>query len=526
LINKSFKDNWVKILNFNAKRKILQEPENVKEHVRIPLTPISINANLLYQFFEILYPRFINDQQNILDMIISNDDKKNKLQSLYLYKTKKAGIHESIESLPNDIIRIKSIEIENLDDLFDKIQKAIIKEKNVRISSFRLFREEAIKIINKHCEGLEELSIYEFLERSMHLLQEIINQNLVLIYPEPKVIKFIRVSLTLLDKIKLLDIFKFIEDLIPEFNISLLIKGSGIKFIIHLQKQLSKLGKSNLTLNFFTPEELGIKLSDSDLLYNLNLIQQQLKTENSYFINQDDILAFLSDFFELSVPLEKDNISFLLQKALFWYRSFETHWDMVPRPKVYNTIMRFIIRLFGFNLNLRKLSHWAIPDLIFNYIDLNLGLNFKILCIITDQEKNKDTKKIQNNLYKEIIDHSVLLSFEESTLIDIKTIDKEELISGEHNSINSIRKKLVEKYEFISAVFVCDKFLLQNILKYFFLNKKKLFLFPKFKALKMLKNKKFFMVYPEFPLYKLIKKKSTTALAKLMLPIIIDKHEF
>ncbi len=64
------------------------------------------------------------------------------------------------------MIRIKSLEIENLDEIFDKIQKVIIKEKKVRISSIRLFRKEAIELINKHCEDLEDISTYEFLERS------------------------------------------------------------------------------------------------------------------------------------------------------------------------------------------------------------------------------------------------------------------------------------------------------------------------------------------------------------------------
>jgi len=73
LINKNFKDNWLKILRFNTNREILEDPENVKEYFRIPLTPISINANLLYQFFELLYPKFINDQQHILDIILMDN---------------------------------------------------------------------------------------------------------------------------------------------------------------------------------------------------------------------------------------------------------------------------------------------------------------------------------------------------------------------------------------------------------------------------------------------------------------------
>jgi len=188
LINKKFEDNWLKILNFNATRNILEDPEKVRDHVRLPLSPISINANLLYQFFELLYPKFINDQQNILDIIISEVDKKNKILGLYLYKTKKAGIHETVETLPNNLIRIKSLEIEKLDEVFNKVQDAIIKEKEFRISSIRLFKKEAIDLINKHCERIEEISIYEFIERFMDLIQRIITENLILIYPEPEVI--------------------------------------------------------------------------------------------------------------------------------------------------------------------------------------------------------------------------------------------------------------------------------------------------------------------------------------------------
>ncbi len=526
MINQNFKDNWLKILNFNAKRDILQDPEKIKDYLRIPLSPISINANLLYQFFEILYPRFINDQQNILDIVISEDDKKNKVQSLYLYKTKKAGIHETLESLPNNIFRIKSLEIDNLDEIFDKAQKTILKEKKVRISSIRLFRENVIELINKHCEGIKALSIYKFLERFMDLLQKIINQNLVLIYPEPIIIKFLRNSFLLLDNTQLQNLFKNIEEIFPEFNLSLFINGSGIKVIIHLQKQITKLGKSNLTFNLLTPDEVGIDLNNSSIKDNLKLIQMKLKTENSYYIKQNDIISFISDLLELTVPLKKDNIQFLIQKALFGYRSFETHWDMVPRPRIYNTLIRFIIRLFGYNYNLKKLSHWAIPDLIFNYIDFYIGLNSRILFIITDQEKNKSGKKMQYKSHKDSLNHIFLLNFEESTLKNMIKIEKDELFSTKYNSIDSIKEKVAEKFGYISSVIVFDKVLLQNIIKFFIFGHSKFSLLPRFKTLKMLKNERYFKIHPEFPFYKLIKKKRTLALIKLLLPILIDKHEF
>jgi len=527
LINKEFTKNWLKILKFTATRDIVEEPELVKEDVRIPLSPITINANILYHFFELLYPKFINDQQNILDIIISETNKKNKVVALYLYKTKKAGIHEMVESLPNELIRIKSLDIEKLDDLFNKVQTQIMKEKGVRISSIRLFKKEAIDLINKHCENIDIISQYQFFTRITTLIQKFFEQDLFLIYPEPTIFKFLRDSIKLLNNIQIQSLFKFIEEVLPEFNTSLLIDGSNIKVVVFLQKKILKSGKSELSLKFFTPDDFGISVDNLDIKDNLSIIQKKLKTENTYYLNQNDIISLVSDIFELAIPLKKDNIQFLLQKALFGYRSYENHWDMVPRPIIYNNFIRFILRLFGFNLNLKKLSHWAIPDVIINYIDFYFGLNSKVLFIITDLKRNKKVKNSQERLLKNICEYIILLEFENSTLKIIRRINKEELFLGTYyNSLDSIKEIMSKKFGFLSAIVIFDKFLLQNILKNFVFGHSKSLFFPRLKTLKLLKNKKYLTIYPEFPPYKLMNKKRTISFVKLILPILIDKHEF
>ena len=106
MINKKLQKNWLKILKYNSNVELGDKFKLVDDKVRIPLTPIEVNPHLLYYLFEILYPKFINSQQNILDIIISDDGKK--IIKSYLYKTKKAGIHESIEIFPYDIITLSN----------------------------------------------------------------------------------------------------------------------------------------------------------------------------------------------------------------------------------------------------------------------------------------------------------------------------------------------------------------------------------------------------------------------------------
>jgi len=526
LINEGFKKNWLKILNFNKNREILEDHEKLKEFVRIPLSPLTLNANILYNFFELLYPKFINDQQNILDIIISTAEKKDKILGLYLYRTKKAGVHQTLEPLPDGLIRIKSLEIEKLDDIFNKIQTQLLKEKGIRISSIRLFKKEAIELINKHCERIEEITIYEFLKRLMDLIQKLFQQDLFLIYPEPIIFEFFRSGIKLLSKIQLKNFFKFIEEILPEFNISLLINGNKIKIVILLQKTSLKSKESKLTIKFFIPDELRVEIDDSNILNNLRTIQDKLKTKKAYYLSQNDIISIISDFFELAIPIKKENLKFLLQKTLFGYRSFENHWNMVPRPKIYNTFLRFLIRLFGFNINLKKLSHWAIPDLIFNYLDFYFGLNSRILLIITDLENKKKEKISRERLSKNICKHSFLLEFEESTLTKISRINKEQLFSKAFDSLFSIKVKITDNYGPISAIIIVDKFLLKNILNNFIFEHSKFSFFPRFKTLKLLKDDRYLTIFPEFPFYKLIKRKKSISLLRLLLPILIDKHEF
>ena len=527
MINQKFRDNWFKILDFNRTRNILQDPEHSEVVVRIPLSPITVNANILYYLFEVFYPRFINDQQNILDIIIQDIDKKHKITNLFLYVTQKAGIHETVESLPEKLLKIKNLEIEKLEEVFNKAQSVLLKEKRIQISSIRIFKKEAIDLINNYCKNIEELSLYEFFNQAMDLLHNLFEQDLILIYPEPIVINFIKSSISLLNEIRFRNLFQFIEDKLPEFHVSLLIDAKTTRTIALAQKTTSKNGKSDLRLNFFTPTELGINLDDFDIKNTLIIIQDKLHTEKSYYANQNTILTLFSDLFELLIPIKKENLKFLFQKVLFGYRSFEKHWDMVPKPTIYNTLVRFLIRLIGFNLNLKKISHWAIPEVISSYIDFFFGLNSRILLIITDQTGFKKIKVPQDQMIKNTCRHTYLLEFENSTLKTIMAINKDKLfLDRNSNSLSSIRKASLEMFRAFPVIIIIDKILIREIIKNFIFNHSSFSLIPKFKTLKLLKNEKYFMIYPEFPFYKLIKNKKSLSLLKLFLPIMIDKFEF
>lgn len=506
MINQKFKDNWLKIINFNSKVNIVEDPGSLKEIVRIPLTPVKINAYLLYHLFELLYPRYINDQHNILDIIISDFDIENKVLAMYLYKTKKAGIHESIENLPKDLIRIKEEELLDIAEVFNKIQSTLLEKKGIKISSIRIFKRRGIDLINRLSENLEKVTFYDFLLNFFDLNQKIFEQELFFIYPESNMISFIKKNLQILNGIRLSTIFKHLNDMILPFNTSIIIDSKEIKLLLQLQKRLSHNKNSEIEFKIDMLEYLENKNPNK----LMDFVSSEVNSETIFCISEEDILSILSDLFNLEVPFKKDEFKLILQKVLFGFRNFETRWDLIPKPKIYYTLVRFLIRLIGININFRKLSHWIIPELIFNLMDTYLGLNSKILFLLTNAT---DSKNILAMLFK----------IENSSIVEIIPLN---IKVNQENSLKDLRLNYSTDFGYISSIIKIDRTLLQQFLNMISFKFYKLSFFGIIKLLKLFKNEKYFQIYPEIPPYKMIKKKSTYSLLKALLSILIDKHEF
>jgi len=462
-MNKEFAENWLKILKFNSNVEILEDSNLKAETVRIPLTPIDIKTNLLYYLFELIYPKFINDQQNILDIIISSEG--NEVLKVIMYKTKVVGIHETLQTLPNNLIDFQLNFVETLDDFdeqFNRIQTDLISKTGIRISSVRIFKEGAIDLINKYCKNIEKVSFFQFLNKFLDVIQELFEKRLFYIYPKPNIYKFFEESINLLKGIKLTTVLSFLNEIFSEFNTAFVLKSEKISLILNFIKERSKNNEPEITFNIFTFEDLAININNLSIEESLHIIQKKLSTNNVYFLSQNSLLNLLSNSFEMDIPIEQERFKLLLQKFLFGFRSFENTWYMVPRPKVYKSLNRFLVRLLGFNINFKKLSHWAIPELIFNLFDSYYGLNYKLLLIFTSLTKTNVRKADYLNY---AFENALLLEVENKRLVSITPINKTEfMLDSIINKLDTIHAKISAKYGYISAVMNIDKSLLNSII--------------------------------------------------------------
>jgi len=205
LLNKKFRDNWRTILKYNSNVDLGEKFRVVDQKVKIPLSNIGVDPFLLYHLFKTLYPKFINDQQNIVDIIITDDNKE--VLGQYLFETKKAGIHEKIEKLPIDFFKFHRKDLEDIDRFYDRILDMMVKKKSIRVSSIRIFKKTAIDLINQHYVDMKDLPFDILIMNALDLVQKLFEQELVEIYPEPNSIKFIKEFIAFLNGVKLKKLF-------------------------------------------------------------------------------------------------------------------------------------------------------------------------------------------------------------------------------------------------------------------------------------------------------------------------------
>ncbi|MBY8988565.1 MAG: hypothetical protein KGD61_08925, partial [Candidatus Lokiarchaeota archaeon] len=362
MINEYFKENWLKILKFNSNVNLVENPRELKDLVRIPLTPIEIDAFLLYQLFDLLYPRFVNDQQNILDIIVSDFELDNIVFGLYLYETTKPGIHSAIKELPKDSLVVKQEDLDDREEFFNRLQGFILKEHGIKISCMRLIRKRGVDLINSHCEKLNQFTIFNFILSILDLIQISLENDLFSIYPEPNFLRFFKECITFLNGLHLSKIFAFFDSLLPSFNTLLIMNSTRLPVALKLKKKNNKTQTSEIDINLAPLESEKYNLNSKTRISDFNLIQSNFNVDKIVNLNQNPLLVFLSELFEADIPPNKEKLKFLVQKVLYGIRSYDLNWNMFPKPKINNILLRFLIRLFGININIKKLSHWAIPD--------------------------------------------------------------------------------------------------------------------------------------------------------------------
>ena len=510
MINKDLAKNWEAIVNFNSKIEITDNPIELTDKVKIPLTPIEINAYLLYYLFQEFYPKFINDQLNVIDLIISDYEIDNIVLGAYLYNMNKPGIHENIKEIDVKDFKLKFKDLDNHERLLSNIQSLILKKYGVKLTNFRILRKRGLDLINRYMENKDKSSISTLIGSLLDLTQTLIENNLIILYPEPPIINFLKEFYLILNNLKLSQVYLYLTKFIQNEKVGLVLKSKVSPIALNWKNtsQKSKSDVNDLSISW-------INIREKEKL-DLEKVRLELNCQQIISIDLLILINYFIEIIESSFPISQEKLKLLLQKFLFGVRSYQTHWDISPRPLFSNFLVRYLLKIFGIDFNLNKLSHWAIPEFLFSIINPYGGIVGKILLILSDRDS-----KFHNS------PPIILLCLENGTITSIEQIQlPESELELATSNLSQLRINASKNIGFVSLIIKIDKKVLQYIIEGYLAKIHKFNIFKIVKLVKLLKNPLYFEVNPPIPIYTLIKSKGIYMLIKKLLWILIDKHNF
>ena len=507
MFDTNFKENWNKILKFNSKISITETPESITEDVKVPLTPILTDTFLLYKLISYFYPLFINTQKNELDIIVSDYDIENIVLDIYLHESRSAGVYERSQRLPKETLKLKQDDLNDISSLFHDIERTILAKTNIKISSLRIHKKRFIDLLTTHNTNLQKYDFSQTLTSLFNIIQKAIDDDLLLIYPNPLVFQFISRLFTILG-MSLSRITEEVIHLVKKMDLALILANNDLSFLSRVYKKRD---------GSFSVEFLDI---DKEVKYqDNNEISKNFKYKTVVYLNLSSVIQFLLDFIELDIPIAKEELKLIFQKLLYGMRSIEFEWKIFPKSKLYNIFQRWILRLMGFNLNLQKLSHWNIPEFFGNLMLSRIGLNSSLLLILSDKDNS-------SNFY-DSIKYMIKLDLINGEINRISSLDKPNVASELISDLKSLRLKLIDEVSIQTDLIIkIDRTLLDELLNKCLINFQDLSPLSLYKIARKFKKLMYFDVFPEFPAFIMLKKKRFTSFLKESLSVLIDRHEF
>ncbi|MFW9952199.1 MAG: hypothetical protein ACFFKA_18925 [Candidatus Thorarchaeota archaeon] len=510
MINNNLAKNWEKIIKFNSKIEMVDNPMSFTDKVQIPLTSIEISAYLLYYIFQEFYPKLLNDQLNVIDVIISDYEIDNIVLKAFVYQMNKPGIHQNVKEIDKNDITLKFKDLNDCELIFSQLQSSLKKKLGLKISNFRMIKKRGLDLINRHMENINKYSFSELIESILDLIQTLIKKDLIILYPQPPIINFLKECFLAINNLKLSKIFHYIERLLDYEDVSIILKSKIFPILITWKRnpQLNKPNDKILSIDW-------IKIPDNSRV-DLEKVRLELKHKYTLSLDLIVVIDYFVEVIETKIPISQEKLTILFQKLLFGIRSYQTFWNVSPKPLFTHFLLRFLLRIIGIDLNINKLSHWVIPEFLLSLLNPYSGMQGKVLLILTDQ----DSRLKENRLF-------ILLNFENGAIIKVEEIELG-IYSSEAfvKNLTELKLQVSKTLGFLSLIIKIDKNLLQFIMEGFISNIHRISIFKILNLIRLLKNPNYFEINPPIPLYTFIRSKSIYTIVKTIFSISTDKHNF
>jgi hypothetical protein len=524
----NFLNLWNEILSkfHNSEEKILP--------LSIPILPFEITPAILGQLLIASQQLWMNMPASAVE-VITNE--QGTISEVYLHKADQEGMYKELLKMDLVAFPVKALKLAEMDSLFEKIKKWVKKQYSVDIGNVRqypisLFQQLGV-MYNTHNNTQKHLqNVLVLIGGYLDSILDALEKETCFIYPNSLIFDYMLALQKFFGKVSFRKFGEFLTKTLPDMNITISLYGDDWFFAYHVFHE-----KYQLQLNHIPNPEL-MPIEEEPISRQEGFLKQialKSKSKQNFLFQANAFVDLLYDIFQTPIPADGPRFRFLFQKALYRYRGVGTYWNVHPRPLIYFGGVRFLVYMLGYHLNLQKLSHWAIPDIMASLFNKVFGLSGQMILICGDSLKALKNSQSIDDIYVMLFKYDNGMFTKAASLKSADIYASNDINysfnlgeSEEQQELEKIRLSLTEKYGYIHSVIWISINLIRSLLKSMGLDlhSQGIGLKNLTQSIALIQDSSDFTMSPSNPVYLFLKKQKPATILKKIAPIITDLNEF
>lgn len=519
------------VMEYNISLPVFEE-DPAGKYATTPLPLLKLDAPLasisrLLRFFG---PRLLNENLNCLLVSLADDA---TVTAISLFLEDEHGNY--IKQIPVDADLLGGIPADwsNLERVYDQLKNSLTQAMGMEVGFLLLVRPPLVAKLAQIEAQLPKypdiLHVIDILARTFH---EVVKNGALQYYPRLKVVDLLEKLTGYYGKTAIHAGAELLKQTLPEFDVLVSLLADdwalGARLVSkNTTTRLSFLDARKIdAISPRTLEELPGAVREA---FEIETQFEKLKTF-SVTLRAAPLASFLEELADSTFPPSAERSLLLASKVLFGYRSFEALWNIAPYPLSQNAAVRFLLRVLGFNFNIKKISYWAFPILLYEYAGFFVGKTERFALVYCDQAKGApliDPRGFGLTLQDGFLRDVTPLPEAVTEAAHLTAMEYKQ--HGYNHLCKQLKADLLAAGTFVNRVIVVQRAVARRVVKNVLFDINSTSPFRWFRlvgTIRRLKNSKKFASYPVNPLFLKFTDTGSVKQGKQLLKLLVDKHEF
>jgi hypothetical protein len=376
---------WRKLVAVSARIAAGETLTADEARVRLPLTPFSADARVLYPLLRD-FGGLLTWQPNNLFTIILEDDGRTVFRA-YLEATSDNNFVEMIELDPHDALLTQAVEMFNqhgAGDLRWRLDEACRERFNRRVNWVKIAKLGFFAAYAEAWRAWETTGdLWAWVSAAMAATQKVYAEGLLTFGQEPPVFSRLRElfgGILQIDPAHL-DLKRLFGPLPKPTDHPVVVALSGTDYLVAL-----KVGGAD-PLVMTVDREVTREFEGLPLKKAARQLRRALRASQVVALRTEPVANLVYEAVRPTLPWTRDDARLLTQRALELVKGFGELWHLSPTPFYLQSWFRFPARVLGLPYDISHIAAWFLPTIIIDAAVVFLGQHNNRAVVLLDEDQ-------------------------------------------------------------------------------------------------------------------------------------------